>query len=232
MTLSAAVMRQIPLGLEPEEEPGFDSFFPGPNAEAVDHLRGVGLEAPPTPLYLWGEAGCGKTHLLRALARQMQAQGAQVGWFDAGTPQPWTFHEGWRLLVLDDCGAYDPVQQQAAFALFIEATTQATVVAAAGPLPPVDLPLRDDLRSRLGWGHVFHVLPLSEADCRAVLRREADRRGISLSDEVMTYLLTRFARDLGSLMELLERLDRFALAEKRSVSVPLLKRMRAEEGAA
>ena len=224
-------MRQIPLGLELEEVPGFDSFFAGPNAEVVDHLRGLHIDAPPTPVYLWGEVGRGKTHLLRALALQMQAEGAQVGWFDASTPQPWAFHEGWRLLVLDDCGLYDPVQQQAAFALFIEATTQGTLVASAGPLPPVDLPLRDDLRSRLGWGHVFHVLPLGEPDCRAVLRREADRRGIYLSDDVMTYLLTRFARDLGSLMLLLDRLDRFALAEKRSVSVPLLRRMLAEEGA-
>lgn len=224
-------MRQIPLGLELDEEPGFDSFLVGPNAEVLEHLRGFGVDVPQAPIYLWGEAGGGKTHLLRALAQQLQAQGAQVGWFDAATPQPWTFHEGWRLLVLDDCGAYDPVQQQAAFALFIEATTQGTAVAAAGPLPPVDLPLRDDLRSRLGWGHVFHVLPLGEADCRAVLRHEADRRGIFLSDEVMTYLLTHFARDLGSLMALLERLDRFALAEKRSVSVPLLRRMLAEEGA-
>ncbi|WP_119153123.1 DnaA regulatory inactivator Hda [Caldimonas tepidiphila] len=224
-------MRQIPLGLELDLDPGFDSFFAGPNAEAVGHLRGLHVDAPPTPLYLWGEAGSGKTHLLRALAQQMHAEGAQVGWFDAAAPQPWTFHEGWRLLVLDDCDAFDAVQQQAAFALFIEATTHGTLVASAGALPPVDLPLRDDLRSRLGWGHVFHLMPLPEGDCRAVLRREADRRGIFLSDEVMTYLLTRFARDLGSLMELLERLDRFALAEKRSVSVPLLRRMMAEGGA-
>lgn len=228
---AAPLMRQIPLGLELDEEPGFESFVPGPNAEVMGHLRGLPLDAPPTPLYLWGEHGCGKTHLLRALAQHFQGQGAQVGWFDAGTPQPWEFHEGWRLLVLDDCGAFDAVQQQAAFALFIEATAHATVVAGAGPLPPVDLPLRDDLRSRLGWGHVFHVLPLGETDCRTVLRRAADRRGIYLSDDVMSYLLTRFARDLGSLMELIERLDRFALAEKRTVSVPLLRRMLAEEGA-
>ena len=47
-----------------------------------------------------------------------------------------------------------------------------------------------------------------------MLRREADRRGIFLSDEVMDYLLTRFARDLKHLMALLDRLDGFALAEQ------------------
>jgi DnaA family protein len=102
----------------------------------------------------------------------------------------------------------------------------------AGSLPPVDLPLRDDLRTRLAWGVVFALQPLAEADARAVLRRTADQRGIFLSDEVMDYLLTRFERDLKHLMALLERLDEFALSRKRTVTVPLLKQMLAEDGLA
>jgi DnaA-homolog protein len=95
----------------------------------------------------------------------------------------------------------------------------------------VDLPLREDLRTRLGWGHVFALQPLGEADARAALRREADRRGIFLSDDVMDYLLTRFSRDLKHLMALLDRLDEFALAEHRAVTVPLLRKMFEEAGA-
>ena len=122
-------------------------------------------------------------------------------------------------------------QQQAAFALFIEATTHNLTVVASGTVPPVDLALRDDLRTRLGWGHVFALEPLAEHDARAALRREADRRGIFLSDEVMDYLLTRFSRDLHHLMSLLDRLDEFALSQGRAVTVPLLKRMFEQEGA-
>ena len=97
-------------------------------------------------------------------------------------------------------------------------------------MPPVDLPLREDLRTRLGWGHVFAVQPLSEAETRAALRREADRRALFFSDDVMDYLLTRFARDLKHLMGLLDRLDEFSLSTKRAITVPLLKQMLAEEG--
>ena len=92
----------------------------------------------------------------------------------------------------------------------------------------MDLPLRDDLRSRLGWGHVHAVQALSEAQTRAVLRREADRRGVALGDEVLDYLLSRFARDLGHLMPLLDRLDEYALAHARALTVPLLRQMLAE----
>jgi len=97
-------------------------------------------------------------------------------------------------------------------------------------VPPVDLPLREDLRTRLGWGHVFAIQPLTEPEVRAALRREADRRGVFISDDVMDYLLTRFARDLKHLMAQLERLDEFSLATKRAITVPLLKQMLSEEG--
>ncbi|RYH04852.1 MAG: DnaA regulatory inactivator Hda, partial [Alphaproteobacteria bacterium] len=103
-----------------------------------------------------------------------------------------------------------------------------TVVATADA-PAVDLPVREDLRTRLGWGPSFALQPLREAEMRAVLRREADRRGLLLGDEVLSYLLTRFERNLKGLMALLERLDEFAMSAKRALTLPLLKAMLADQ---
>ena len=58
-----------------------------------------------------------------------------------------------------------------------------------------------------------------------MLRQEADARGVFLSDKVMDYMLRRFSRDLGSLMQLLDMLDGFALRNKRAITIPLLKTM-------
>jgi DnaA-homolog protein len=223
-------MRQIPLSIGPEPLATFDSFVAGANVAAVAHLRTLAL-APAAPVYLWGPSGSGKTHLLRALVASLQQRGAHAGWFDAGVAAPWPFDESWSLVAIDGCESLDEEQQRAAFALFVAAAGQGAQVAAAGSVPPVDLPLREDLRTRLGWGHVFALQPLGEADARAALRREADRRGIFLSDDVMDYLLTRFSRDLKHLMALLDRLDEFALAEHRAVTVPLLRKMFEEAGA-
>src|SRR5256885_2073066 len=88
-----------------------------------------------------------------------------------------------------------------------------------------DLKLREDLRTRLGWGHVFQLQLLDETARRAVLRQEADARGVFLGDDVMDYMLKRFSRDLGSLMQLLDMLDGFALRNKRAITIPLLKTM-------
>jgi DnaA-homolog protein len=218
-------VRQIPLAIGPVPLKTFDNFVAGPNAAAFAHLRGLPTHVG-APVYLWGASGAGKTHLLHALTHDMQA-----GWFDNATAPPWSFNDHWSLIVLDGCDAFDDAQQQSAFALFIDAASHGTQVAASGNVPPVDLPLRDDLRTRLGSGPVFAVEPLGEGDARAVLRKEADRRGIPVSDDVMSFLMTRFSRDLKHLMALLDRLDEFALAEHRAVTVPLLKKLFEEEGA-
>jgi DnaA family protein len=216
-------MKQIPLPIGPQPQPGFGNFLPGDNAAAVAHLRELAL--PAAPVYLWGPAGSGKSHLLRALAARCQSAGLRVGWFDAADSPPWTLQPDWALVVIDRCEALSAAAQHAAFALFVEAATHGVQVAGAGRLPPVDLPVREDLRTRLGWGHVFALQPLPEADTRAALRREADHRGIFLSDEVMHHLLTHFPRDLSHLMHLLDRLDDYALAQGRRVTVPLLRQM-------
>jgi DnaA family protein len=219
-------MRQVPLPLVPQPQASFESFLAGVNGLVVSQLR---AQVPPhSPVYLWGPGGSGKTHLLQALGLACTRVGVRMASFPSDVPSPWGFDEGLRLLILDDVHLLDPQAQRDAFALLVEAQSHGVPWAAAGPVPPVDLPLRDDLRSRLGWGQVHAVQPLSEAETRVALRTEAGRRGIPLSDEVIDYLLSRFARDLGHLMQLLDRLDVYALSHARAVTVPLLRQMLAE----
>jgi DnaA family protein len=232
-------LKQLPLALRDGPAPDFDNFIPGSNAEAFETMQRMaaslesGYGHAPSDMaalvYLWGPPGSGKTHLLRALAAAHESQGGRVGWFTPRDRTPWAYDEAWSLVVLDDCDRYDDGQQLGAFKAFVDASSRSTALAAAGRWPPTDLPLRDDLRSRLGWGLVFAMEPPSEGDMRSVFRREANRRALPLSDEVVDYLLTRFERDLKVLMGLLDRLDDFALATSRAITVPLLKQMLIEQ---
>jgi DnaA family protein len=138
---------------------------------------------------------------------------------------PPEFDERWACVLMDDVHAFNVGQQQLAFNWFVHAQTVQLTVLAAGALPPSDLKLRDDLRTRLGWGHVFALQALSETDRRTVLRQAADTRGIFLSDEVVDFMLTRFSRDLGSLMELLNLMDGYALQTQRTITIPLIRAM-------
>ena len=224
-------MKQIALDIGLASAPSFANFFCGPNEAALKHLvlwTGNALRSP-VPTYLWGDAASGKTHLLQAVRGALREQSALVGWMDASVMEPPDFDERWAAVVLDDCHLYTAVQQQAAFNWFVNALNapdgRPRWVLAAGNVPPADLQLRDDLRSRLGWGHVFALQPLTELERRAVLRKEAESRGVVLSDEAMDFILSRFSRDLGSLMQLLDQLDAYALQTQRAITIPLIKSM-------
>jgi DnaA family protein len=225
------MMKQIALDIGLAGPPSLSGFFAGPNDAALKHLQ-LWVGSPtrsPVPTYLWGGSGSGKTHLLKAVEEALREQGAAAGWLDATMLEPPPFDERWAVVLMDDVHLYTAVQQHAAFNWFVNAQTLQRGVLAAGALPPADLKLREDLRTRLGWGHVFQLQVLSEPERRAVLRQAADERGVFLSDDVMDYMLTRFSRDLASLMQLLMQLDSYALQAKRAITIPLIKAMLEDE---
>jgi DnaA family protein len=220
-------MKQLPLDIGLARPPSLASFLAGPNEAAWKHLQ-LWAGSPtrsPVPTYLWGAGGSGKTHLLRAVAESLREQGARTGWLDPSVEEPPEFDDRWAVVLMDDVQRYSAVQQHAAFNWFVNAQTLQRGVVAAGLLPPADLRLREDLRTRLGWGHIFELHVLSEPERRSVLRQAADARGVFLSDEVMDFILHRFSRDLGSLMQLLEHLDAYALQAQRAITIPLIKSM-------
>ena len=219
-------MQQIALDIGLRTPPTLDNYFPGPNAAALAHLQQwLPARSDTAPTYVWGPEGSGKTHLLQAAMAGLRAQGHSVGYLDAQTQEPAVIDESWAAVMMDDVHLYGDALQHTAFSWFVQAHTLQRPVLAAGRLAPVDLALREDLRTRLGWGHVLGLQLLDEAQSRAVLRQVADARGLVLSDEVMDFTLRRFSRDLGSLMQLLDGLDRYALQTQRALTIPLVKSM-------
>ena len=220
-------MKQIALDIGLATGPTLANFFAGPNEAALAHLT-LWTGSPtrsPVPTYLWGGPASGKTHLLKAVREALRAQGATSGWLDATMHEPPPFSDHWAAVLMDDVHLYTATQQHAAFNWFVNAQTHQRGVLAAGTDAPTHLKLREDLRTRLGWGHVFQLETLTEPERRAVLRKQADARGIFLGDEVMDFMLTRFSRDLGNLMALLDQLDGYALRTKRAITVPLIRSM-------
>ncbi len=192
-------MRQLALGISPPPAPSLDNFVPGENAELLARLRELKAGSlAESIVYIWGEPGSGRSHLLRACA-------------------------GPGVDVADDVDALDEAQQIGLFHRINEARESGGAVLAAGNAPPAQLAVREDLRSRLGWGLVYQVKPLTDAERAVFLSREAERRGMRLSDDVVWYLLARVRRDLSSLGAILELLDRVSLEQKRHVTLPFVR---------
>lgn len=218
-------MQQQPLALMLTSAPTFESFVPGPNAAALAAL----VQGPQAALtYLHGGAGSGKTHLLRALAGWAQQAGLAVGWLDAASAMPWAVQREWSLLLIDGVDAFDAARQHRAFVAYVEAATLALPIVASGRLAPADAPVREDLRSRLGWGDVLALQPLAEPDLRAALAAQARQRGMQLDAAVLDYVLARARRDWPHLLAWLDALDAAALVQQRQVTVPLAREVLAQ----
>ncbi len=216
-------MEQLTFDLIAAEAPSFANFVAGRNAEAVAALARAAVgEVRETAVVVWGPPGSGRTHLLRAAVAAAQSRRAAVYHADA-TTAPAEPPEPGALVAIDDVDRADPATQARLFTLFngLQATGGQLVAAAA--MPPARLPLRDDLRTRLGWGLVYELVPLADADKPAALVRFARERGFRLGDDVIAYLLAHGRRDMPTLVATLVALDRYALAGKRQVTVPLLR---------
>lgn len=217
-------MRQLAFPLASTPAPTLQNFVAGRNGELLSALHaaidgGTGERF----VYLWGERGCGKSHLLVAAASRAgtvarhASTDADVCLLDLRSDTD--------LLLIDDVQSLSASGQANAFKVYNALRERGGALIAAGDAPPARLGLREDLVTRLGWGLVYQVHSLSDEEKAAALTAHARMRGFSLPKEVVDYLLNRQSRDLSHLLAILDGLDRFSLETKRPVTVPLAREL-------
>jgi DnaA family protein len=205
-------MRQLALDLGFLVEASLDNFVPGRNTEVLALLRSIAAGATaPRLIYLWGDSGCGRSHLLRALAAPARHYIAAAE-LSAGTSA--------AVVLLDDVEFLSAEAQQTLFRWLVDAPPQLIV---SGARAPLFLQLRDDLRSRLAAGLVFQVHALNDAEKRAALLERAQAMGLGLPAPAIDYLLAHGPRDMRSLMSTLVWLDRMSLEQQRRITPRLLR---------
>lgn len=211
-------MSQLLLDIVPDWQPTLDNFVAGRNLELLSVLRhALAGSSSERSFYLWGEAGSGKSHLLQACVHA--ASDAQRSAIYAQGSIPASA----AVVAVDDVECLDDAAQIELFDLYNRLRDSGGLLLVSGTQAPLHLALRDDLRTRLGWGLVYQVHGLSDEEKAQALAQHAQSRGFALPPEVTQYLLRHGRRDLPSLMAALDALDEHSLRLHRAPSVPLLK---------
>lgn len=211
---------QLPLAFPLRDRFAWDRFVVGANGELARLLKRP--VAGFACVWAWGAPGVGKSHLLQALCREQG--GAYV---PAPALRQLDGYEAFERVLIDDVDVWfgDRPAEEALFRLYNQQLAQGHQLALAGRCPPAAARFAlPDLASRLRGGACFEMLPLDEAAVAEALQRAAADRGIRLGEDALRFLQRHASRDLASLLTLLERVDREALAAGRPVTVPLLKR--------
>lgn len=212
-------MTQLLLGIAPQWQPTLDNFVTGRNLELRTALRhALSSSGGERGFYIWGEAGSGKSHLLQAAVERARAGGQSAEYGRGKVP------EAAQVVAVDDVETLDDAAQVALFALYNRQRESGGMLLVSGLAAPAHLNLRDDLRTRLGWGLVYQVHALNDEEKAQALHQHALARGFELPAEVTHYLLRHGRRDLPYLLEVLDDLDAHCLRlKKRAATVPLLK---------
>ncbi len=223
--------RQLPLPFFFAPEHGFDEYYPGGNAEAVEHLRRAAQGQDQPLVFLWGEAGVGKTHLLHACCRDAHRAGRYVSYLPLRLVRDFGGEildglEDQDLVCLDDLEAVagDAAWEQALFGLFNRLRDAGRGLVVTAQTPPDGVPIQlPDLKTRLTWGLTLMLRPLADADKLVALSLRAKQLGLDVPPAVGRFLLSNYRRDLPGLLELVGQLDSATLAAKRKLTIPFLK---------
>ena len=219
---------QLPLGIELKPRVDFSGFIIGRNGEAVSRLR----SGQDPSLHLWGETGCGKSHLLQAACAQVSDTGGACAYLPLHTdnlpPMALEGLEVMDLVCLDDLQqvAGEPTWERILFNLFNQLRERNARLLTAATAPPARLPVKlPDLASRLTWGPCYRLIPLDDKGRLELLIRNAQQRGLELTPETANFLLQRFPRNIHSLTHLVEQLDRASLAAQRRLTIPFVRKV-------
>lgn len=230
-------MKQLLLDIVPPVAPSFENMVPGENAQAVASARAL---VPGQAMYVWGQDGCGRSHLLRAFARAHR-DAAQGLYLHARQDAPrietlaQSLPDERLAIAIDDIHTAGEPVLAAVFRLYNHWRERGDASIAislmiSGDRAPLQMQCREDLRTRLGWGVVHRLMPLSDDEKMAALYQFAHQQGIPLGQDILRWLLTHGSRDIRVLFDWVSALDRLSLATHRPITLPLLKTMLANQG--
>jgi DnaA-homolog protein len=214
--------QQLVLDIAPALVPTFTNYLPGSNTQALQALHALASGLRGTPfITLWGPKGSGKSHLVRALNAPVLTPASPREAFDSAQQA--------ELVAIDDVQGMDARQQISIFSLYnLARQDQRKAVVATCNLPVAQCPVREDLRTRMAWGLVFGLSPLTDAQASSAVVASAAQRGVQIAPDVAPYLLNRFARDMGTLMRIVDALDSYSLQTKRAITLPLVRELIAQ----
>jgi len=220
----------LSLGCQPKRD--FDGFVVGDNAQLVKVLKCLPEVNERRFYYIWGESGCGKSHLLQAECQLSTLAQWRCIYLEAEQllefgPEVLDGMEHFDLVCVDDIDRLlgSELWEEGFFHFYnklFDGNSSLVVSASSAPRSlDIELP---DLQSRLCSGEVYQVAGLADDAKMEFMISDAHKRGFQLTPEVAEYIIQRSPRDIMSLQAVLDTLDALSLSEQRLITIPFVKK--------
>lgn len=225
------MINQLTLGVGLKDEATFANYDPGQNGPLIQALKNAASGAGDKVIYFCGTGGQGRTHLLQAVCHEANCQKHTAAYIPLAnlvdySPAILDGMESLKLVCVDDvhliAGKTD--WEEALFHTYNRIHDAGGCLVVTANVMPKSLGLTlPDLVSRLSWGVAFQLQSLTDDEKLAVLMMRAERRGMTLTDEVGKFILNHCPRHMGTLFAALDALDKASLAAQRKLTIPFVK---------
>lgn len=236
LKIQSAAAAQQALDFKLDEGACFSSLVPGSNFAAIKLLRDALQREQNELFYIFGPRGCGKSHLLNALFRDLKRPSPEVFFIDLKAarklPTELLNIEVPPVLMLDnvDALAGDSEWELALFALYNRWVDRHSGIFIASSSCSADrIPFAmHDLNTRFENGVSLPLQPLNDAECEQVLILKASLRGFKMQPKVAAFLVRHLNRDMHRLTAVLNLLDHETLRQQHKLTVQFVKKILAQ----
>ena len=218
-------MKQIPFSFPKFDFNKFDFFHSNiVNRETIALIDNLfKFNYKDNRIYLWGPSAVGKTHILIATIKKFLNLNKEVidlsfidhnDTFDLGSID---------LFFLDDIDRADGKIQNNLFNIFNMSENENAAIFITGSLPPNQMSLRPDLRTRISQCLVLNLKELEDEEKKDVLLKRSYFMGINLKLEIIDYLVKNYNRNMHELIKLIEKIDKESIIQKKRITIPFIK---------
>lgn len=218
-------MKQIPFSFPKVDFNKFDFFHSTiVNRETIALIDNLfKFNYKDNRIYLWGPSAAGKTHILIATVKKFINLNKEIIDLSLFGDKD-TFNLGAvDLFFLDDIERANDEIQNNLFNVFNMSENEKATIFITGNLPPNQMLLRADLRTRLSQCLVLNLKELKDDEKKDVLLKRSNFMGINLKLEVIDYLVKNYNRNMHELIKLIEKIDTESIIQKKRITIPFVK---------
>ena len=197
------------------------------NQQILDFINQLYFQECSAEIYVYGEPGRGKTHLLQGAISRALAKKKNGMYLDCNEPMPEhvvDYIEQLDWVGIDNVNKIDSQQQHLFFDLYNRAKQAEVSMLVSGPKPPSSLSIMKDLKTRLGLATVFELEELNDDLTKEVLKNQMSERNLTIESKVYEYLFKHYSRNVNILISAINRLDRASLQSKQGITIPFVKK--------
>ena len=219
-------MNQLGLPISLNSKMLLDNFIG--NSELLNYINSLSDNNEASEIYVYGEEGLGKTHLLQGAVISALNDGENAIYIDCNDLFPEHILDSvdeFKLISIDNINFINNTNQDLFFDFYNRARQSKNItIVVSGNCLPSNLNIMKDMKTRLSLALVFKLDILDDDSTMVVLNNQMSERNLTIDSKVYKYLFKNYSRDLKVLLSVINDLDKLSLQSKQAISIPFVKK--------